>query len=155
MESRGRKHTVRENVIAFPVAKPARSKKRKPPAPAGSAPAYLTKEQAAIWREIIATKPADWFDADSAPLLAAYVRAVASCNRLARIVDDFERSRRFDSDALRAYSAALTAQERASKVLISLATKMRLTQQSRYRADEAERRNRNAPKAVKKPWETE
>src|ERR1043165_4967430 len=37
---------------------------------------HLTDDEASIWREVVATKPADWFMRDSQPVLAAYCQAV-------------------------------------------------------------------------------
>lgn len=116
------------------------------------APSYLTKPQADIWTQIIAAKPADWFGPESAPLLAMYCRAVASANHLAGIVERFERSKRLDSDKMRAYALALGAFDKQSKLLVSLATKMRLTQQSQYTPKSAGTASRRGG-ASKKPWE--
>jgi len=141
-------------VLAFPKAKSS-------PAPVQSGcalapPPFLTKAQTQLWLDVVATKPADWFDAGGAALLVGYVRAVCSANRLAQVVDGYEKRKRLDSDAMKAYAAALSAHEKVERRVISFATKMRLTQQSRYRADAADAANRNAPKATpRKPWDAE
>src|SRR5579859_6634031 len=44
-------------------------------------PAHLCRAAAAIWREIVASKPADWFDVGARPVLASY------CTISARIAD--------------------------------------------------------------------
>ena len=116
------------------------------------APSYLTRDQADIWTQIVASKPATWFGPESAPLLAMYCRAVASANHLAKMVEKFECKKRLDSDAMRAYSLALAAFEKQSKLLLSLATKMRLTQQSQYTPKSAGTAARRGG-GVKKPWD--
>jgi len=115
-------------------------------------PTYLTTAQSNVWRQTVAAKPADWFGSESAPMLAMYCRAVASAEHLAAIVDKFERRKRLDSDGMHAYGIALASMEKQSKLVISLATKMRLTQQSQYTAKSAGTASRrgNAPK---KPWD--
>lgn len=40
------------------------------PAPGGMSP-----EQVALWDGVVGSKPVDWFDTDSSPLLKEYVRA--------------------------------------------------------------------------------
>jgi hypothetical protein len=139
-------------VLAFPKAKSAPAAVRSVCALAP--PPFLTKAQTQLWIDVVATKPADWFDAGGAALLVGYVRAVCSSNRLALIVDQYEKRKRLDSDAMKAYAAALAAHEKVERRVISFATKMRLTQQSRYRADAADVANRNAAKTPRKPWET-
>lgn len=115
-------------------------------------PAYLSKPQAQIWIQTVAAKPADWFGAESAPMLAMYCRAVSSAEHLARIVERFETRKRLDSDGLHAYGIALSSMDKQSKLVISLATKMRLTQQSQYTAQSAATASRKG-NAAKKPWD--
>lgn len=117
-------------------------------------PAYLSKAQADVWTQTVAAKPADWFGRESAPMLSMYCRAVASAEHLARIVDKFERRKRLDSDGMHAYGIALASMEKQSKLVISLATKMRLTQQSQYTPKAAGTASRRGG-AQKKPWEAE
>lgn len=116
------------------------------------APPYLSKAQSDVWAQTVAAKPADWFGRESAPMLAMYCRAVASAEHLARIVDKFERRKRLDSDGMHAYGIALASMEKQSKLVISLSTKMRLTQQSQYTPKAAGTASRRAG-AAKKPWD--
>jgi len=80
-----------------------------------------------LWRATVATKPIDWFAADSAPLLAEYVRAVAMCNALAGRIDAS-----LSGDDAGATKLLLDMRDKESRRVASLATKLRLTNQSRY-----------------------
>jgi hypothetical protein len=111
-------------------------------------PAYLINSQKVIWREIVATKPPDWFNADSAPLLEAYCKSVDHYRKMSRMLDNMPK----DVDDIAKLSKLVTAQ---AHLICQLATKMRLTQQSRYLAKTAHRRNRDitsTPHAADKPW---
>lgn len=76
-----------------------------------------------VWRAVVATKPVDWFQADSIPLLSEYCRAVVMCDRLAARID------LADDESLK---DLLRLRDMEAKRLATLAVKMRLTQQSRY-----------------------
>ena len=57
-----------------------------------------------------------------------------------------------DPEGLRRYSGLLGMAQRESASIASLATRMRLTQQSRYTAKSAATLVRNAGGPMKKPW---
>lgn len=111
--------------------------------------AGLNDEQAALWREITATKPVDWFAADSAPLLAEYVRAVDMGNRLAFAIEAAMTGSDADGPSLK---DLLKMRDTESRRVLSLATKMRLSQQSRYTDKSAGTADRKAGSASK-PWQ--
>lgn len=107
-------------------------------------PADLSEREAEIWRAVVETKPAEWFAPDSAPLLKEYVRAVVTCDRLAGTVEQAFKSG-VPSKSL------LDMRDKESRRSASLATKLRLTQQSRYRPDRAATADKQANGA--RPWE--
>lgn len=113
-------------------------------------PRYLTEAQADVWRSVIPTKPADWWDAGSVPLLVAFCRTVVEHKRVSTELDAFEDSWLKEDAGLKRYEILVRVQDRLSGRLTSLATKMRLSQQSRYRADAADTANRKA--AGERPW---
>lgn len=117
-----------------------------PPAITGPAepPADLTEDQAALWREVVESKPSDWFGPDSLPVLKEYVRAATTCDRLAVVV---ERALEEGSDGL---PKLLEMRDREAKRVAVLATKLRLTQQSRYTPKAAGTADRKAGGA--RPW---
>jgi hypothetical protein len=111
------------------------------------APAGLTEAEAALWQAVVDSKPAEWFGPDSAPILVEYVRAVSACDTLdhrvkvclARATD------------LRETRAFLIMRDRESRRASLLATKLRLTQQSRYTPQAAATADSHA--AGKRPWQ--
>lgn len=119
-------------------------------------PAGLSEAEAALWVEIVDSKPSDWFGADSAPLLTEYVRAVVMCDRLAVLLDRALEASGSppDDDAPRLprVDDLLVARDRESRRATTIATKLRLTQQSRYTPQAASTASRKA--GGKRPWQT-
>lgn len=113
-------------------------------------PADLTAAQAALWASVVATKPSDWFQADSLPLLTQYCRAVDGHRIVSAEVDAFNPEWLKTDEGLRRYERLLAMQDRQAKLTSSLATKMRLTQQSRYAARGADRADARAK--GDRPW---
>ena len=90
-----------------------------------------------VWKAVVATKPVDWFEGDSAPLLAEYCRAKVMCDRLAAQID------MADVDGLK---DLLKMRDTEARRLATLGCKLRLTQQSRYTPKAASTANK-APNA--------
>ena len=95
------------------------------------APADLTKEQTEVWREIINEMPADWFGPETAPMLSQYCRHIDAARKVALLIGQAEKGEQF---AVEDYARLLKMQETESRAIASLATKMRLSQQSKYGA---------------------
>jgi hypothetical protein len=122
-------------------------------------PAELTREQAAVWNAVVAAEPADWFKASNKPLLAQMCRHVVRARRTAEMIEQLDAS---VAEAMESASPAerlqimfssteamdrlQKMQERESRAITSLATKMRLTQQAttNHRGNRIE---------TKKPWD--
>jgi hypothetical protein len=115
-------------------------------------PEELTEEQAVEWRKVVDRLPADWFPQDSHQLLVAYCRHVSRARVLAEMLDRFERERIGLAAGLREYEKLLGMADREHRAISSLATRMRLTQQSRYRGETAKNRAEKA-NAPSKQWE--
>jgi hypothetical protein len=115
-------------------------------------PADLNEKQADIWRSVVATKPADWFAPDSFPLLVAYCRAIVVHHSISEQIDSFDMAWLADDDGLKRYDKLASIQERQARLIASLATRMRLSQQSRYKAETASTADKKAGGAIK-PWE--
>jgi len=99
----------------------------------------LNAEEAVVWRATAARMPADWFTQENFPLLVCYCRSVCSARDLA--------SRRKAGLSLEELDLVLGMLDRERRAIESLATKMRLTQQSRYS-------KRKSPGPVgPRPWE--
>lgn len=110
------------------------------------APYDLTDEEADEWRKVVNRLPADWFPAETHALLGQYCRHVIAARRIAQLIAAELQSEKLD---LGAYDSLLKMQERESKIIGTLATRMRITQQSTMRVETIKK-----PKQVAKPWET-
>lgn len=117
------------------------------------APDELTTAQAAVWRGVVATKPADWFDAGSMPLLAAYCRVVVESERLSQLVDAMSTEWLKDDEGLCRYKELRKLQSMAAADVVRLARQMRLSQQSRYDTQKAATANRKG--GGSRPWVVE
>lgn len=109
-------------------------------------PRDLPAEAAAEWRQIVDSLPADWFSGAQTPLLAQYCRHVAAARRVAQLI------KKELADAggpyLSTLDKLLRMQERESRAISSLATRMRLTQQSTF-----SHRKRKPHQSQSKPWD--
>ncbi len=92
-------------------------------------PADLTDEQVDVWRIIVNRMPADWFPAETHPLLVQYCRHTIRARRLAQLLDNMEKSQEVD---IKEYRDLLRSEEEQSRALASLATKLRISQQTRF-----------------------
>lgn len=106
-------------------------------------PEGMPSVEADLWRSIVATKPVDWFQQDSAPLLTEYVRAKVMCDRIAEMLEVL------DPETMK---HLLDMRDKESRRLATLGCKLRLTQQSRYTPQSAATADRKASGA--RPWET-
>ena len=108
------------------------------------APHDLTDEETEVWVSIVNHESADSFDPSSAPLLAQYCRHTVAARKVAELILKAESSTDLTiTDRQRLYS--MQAQE--SKTLCSLATKLRISQQS------ITNHRGNKKTGDKKPWE--
>jgi hypothetical protein len=87
-------------------------------------PKYLSSEAKSLWVDIVSSKPPDWFDAGSYPLLGMYVDLVVVAKELA-----IQRSAVpvLDREAARLESRWL----KTVAVTLNLAVKLRLTPQAK------------------------
>lgn len=118
------------------------------------APSRLDEEGRQLWREIVATKPFDWFQADAAPLLEAYCHAVVAHRRVSACAQKFTTEDLEASKGLARFENMLRIQDRQSRLMATLATKLRLTMQARYghrSANTAANRVGTGPR----PWDTD
>ena len=123
MASRGRKSAAALSVV------PTLPNQRPEP------PAELTKEQAEEWRAVVGRMPADWFTRETHALLAQYCRHVVRARVLAGAIDQFDSEWLKTEVGVETYDRLTRIAEREGRAVSSLATRMRITQQSRYRPD--------------------
>lgn len=114
-----------------------------------AAPDFLSEPESCVWQETVATKPAEWFQRDSHPMLAQYCKAVVLHRSLSEKLDRIDIAEAEPKDLEKLVSMVC----KVSSLSAALATKMRLSQQSRYTPDKAATANRKNGGPVK-PWET-
>lgn len=111
--------------------------------PRPTAPDHLTDAQAEVWDRVVGRMPGDHFTDENLDLLAQYCRHVVEARRIADMVAGMAG----DPDtSLEDYDRLLKMQEREGRAMSSLATRMRLTQQTRQD-------RRTQAKTSKRPWE--
>lgn len=136
MESRGRKSAAE---LAVVTADGLAAIRRPDPPP------DLTDEQAHEWRSIVNRLPAEWFPRETHGMLAQYCRHVVAARRIAQLIAEFERREDF---SIEEYDRLLKMQEREGRAISSLATRMRISQQSTL-----DREKKKPLKPTKKPWD--
>lgn len=135
MGNRGRKSAASMAVVS---ASPVEALSRP------DAPYDLTDEQSEEWWAVVNRLPADWFPRETHGVLSQYCRHVVAARRVAQLVAACESAEDLDVDR---YDQLLKMQEREGRALSSLATRLRITQQSTM-SEKARK-----PAMVKKPWE--
>ena len=98
-----------------------------PPSVHLEAPDGLTEDQAQVWRETVGARSADFFGEDAVPLLEEYCRVVVMCRLLAIQIE----AGIAGGDAAE-LKTLLDMRDKESRRMTSLATKLRITNQSRY-----------------------
>src|SRR5206468_1460071 len=112
-------------------------------------PAELSEEQAEQWRNVVDRMPVGWFSAENTALLCQLCRHVVAARRCAQLIAAEEAS---DEFSIENYDKLLKMQERESRACASLATRMRLTQSTRMRAERAAVEMAKHPEGLR-PWE--
>lgn len=143
MGARGRKgKAAKETAKDLELATPGAIEVIKRPEPLLS----LTDEQAQIWRTTVDAMRADHFGPETLELLAQYCRHVAAARHIAQLIEQHENVKKGEDLDLEVYGDLLKLQEREGRAMSSLATRMRITQQTQY--DKSRKRGSKAPK----PW---
>lgn len=106
-----------------------------------------------VWRSVVASKPHDWFGADSVYLLEAYCHAVVSHRLISIGVAAFDQSKMASPDGINLYDQLTRMQERQARVMAAIATKLRLTQQSRYTPQAAATAAKKVGGGSTRPWD--
>lgn len=104
-------------------------------------PCDLPAAEAAEWREITRSMPADWFPRETHGLLAQYCRHIVASRKVGDLLADA------DIDDVPAFARLLRMQIGQSSAIAALSVKLRLSQSST-----TDRRKRKAH-AGPKPWE--
>lgn len=114
-------------------------------------PEDFSVEESEVWARVCATKPGDWWDAGSIPLLAQYCRATVQAEMVADLVRQTASSLLTDPEQLGTYDRLRKIQSGLSAEITTLARSMRLTQQARYNAKSSDTASRKAN--GRKPWQ--
>lgn len=117
-------------------------------------PADLTEAQAKIWTDTVASETVEFFNTDALrELLKDYCRHKVTCAALSRQVETYDAAEPMDPETAKNFDRITKMRDRESKAAADLATKLRLTNQSRYTPKAAATASKNAG-STKKPWET-
>lgn len=149
MKQHGRKSV---EAIAAAMAKPSVIKggfgrKRLEP------PEDLPEGQAKIWRETVAGEPSDFFNtAATRALLTDYCRHRFAANEFAALIDAFPPEHLVTPEGMRRYDWLSKQMDRNSQAASRLATKLRLTNQSRWQPQSAAIKA-EAALAESNPWD--
>jgi len=116
-------------------------------------PADLTERQAEIWREIVSSEDPNFFDTGALrALLSGYCRHRDAAEGISKIINLFDPAWLKANEGAKRYKDLLKMRDLETRAATSLATKLRLTNQSRYNEKTAATAARNAPKKAL-PWE--
>jgi hypothetical protein len=116
----------RKSVAALSVVPAPHGHKRPEP------PDELTAEEAVEWSVVVNRLPADWFPDESHQLLVQYCRHVVRARDIAGLLRRFDLEWTETLEGLQRYDKLTAMGEREGRAISSLATRMRLSQQSRY-----------------------
>jgi hypothetical protein len=115
-------------------------------------PHDLNDEESEVWFTVINRLPADWFPAETHPLLSSYCRAVVQAKRIAELIEralgDIDPDTKEPTLTVAAYDRLLKMQVRQSASIAMLATKMRISQQAT-----TNHRGNKKQLSPKRPWE--
>jgi hypothetical protein len=140
MKQRGRKSTAQLSVVAGSID-------GRPLPPEG-----LSEQEQEIWRKVVSSENADFFHtATLRQLLAGYCRHTAAADWLSVAM---ARALAPDSDAKVSEIDRLSkVRDREQKAAVTIATKLRLTNQSRYQPSVAATKSKQASGGERKLWE--
>ena len=96
--------------------------------PRPKAPEELTPEQAIEWDAVVGRMPPDWFPRETHGILANYCRHVISASTISSRLEIHES----EEGDVQEYDRLLKMRERESRSASSLATRLRITQQTSY-----------------------
>ena len=142
------KQNGRNSTASLSVAKPLELSPRLQPDP------ELNGYESKVWVSVVDTKPADWFQKDTAHLLKAYCKHCFQASIIDAQLSEFDPSWLADKDGMDRFEKLNRLRDLNTKQINALSRSMRLTQQSQYDAAKAKRHSDlTQPGKEKKPWE--
>jgi hypothetical protein len=136
----------RKSQAALSVVAPLPGERRPEP------PEELNPAEASEWREVVSRLPADWFPRESRQILVQYCRHVVRARVIAMLIDEIESDVLRTVPGVRLYKILLGMARAESDVISNLATKMRITQQSRWQPKTAFSRTANSSESAREKW---
>lgn len=85
-------------------------------------------------------------------LLASYCGHASEIERMTKVINDFQSEWIKNAQGMKRYSELLKARAKETTALANVATKLRMTNQSRYTPQAAATASRNTMKGIM-PWE--
>ena len=114
----------------------------------------MPARQREIWIETCAAEPAEFFTPGAvAGMLADYCAHREVAEKLSEMINAFEDEWMATREGLARYHSLLKMRELETRGAAHLATKLRLTNQSRFRPDRAEAMSAKTAKNGPMPWE--
>lgn len=108
-------------------------------------PVDLTPAQRLEWIQVVNALRADWFGAETLAVLSQYCRHVVTAKHIAELIRQLEQKEEIDTGE---YDQLLRMQERESRIIVSLATKLRITPQATYHPEKTKGKGK-----VTTPWD--
>lgn len=116
-------------------------------------PAELGEREAAVWRNVVATLPADWFARHHHPMLIAYCRHTVRANDLAQKIEKFDDAWLKIEGGLGRFDKLLQMAARETSSMLACARSMRITHQAQIQPRTAARRMDGGGRP--RPWDTD
>jgi hypothetical protein len=116
-------------------------------------PEDMIEEEAAIWRETVSSEAADFFStAALRAMLKDYCRHRSAAEKISQVVAIFQSDWLKNAEGAKRYHGLLKMRDLETRAAADKATKLRLTNQSRYTPQAASTASRNAARGLK-PWD--
>ena len=117
-------------------------------------PSELTESQAKIGQAVVSSEPSDFFQTEALRgILGDYCRHRDSAAQVSEVISTFKPEWLKSEEGAKRYHGLLRMRELETRAALSCATKLRLTNQSRYTPQAANTASKNMATAPK-PWET-
>ena len=113
-------------------------------------PPDMNEAMKVVWNTIVNSLEHDWFTKETEGLLVQYCRHTVASDKISELIVKYEKKKR--GFKFEDYDRLLKMQERESRTIASLATRMRLTQQAKYTAQSAATRSKNRDTGTN-PWD--